>query len=161
MNNHPKVDFPTSNKVKFINILSVLSILGTLIYVIVTYPTLPDTIPTHFNAAGEADGWGGKGSIFILPFVAIVMFIPLYFTSKFPHTFNLPVTITEENAPRIYPVAQFYMCLFNLETVLLFCFLVFTSVPGGLSIGVFLVPIIIVVYTVTIILLIVKIRRQK
>lgn len=159
MNNHPKVDFPTSKKVKFVNVLSVLSIIGILIYVIIIYPTLPDTIPTHFNAAGEVDGWGGKNSIFIMPFVAIVMFIPLYFLSKVPHIFNLPVTITEENAPRIYPVAQFFVGLLNLETVLLFCYAVFTCIPGGLSMGILFLPIIIVVFAVTIIFFIVKIKR--
>lgn len=161
MNDHPKIDFQTNNKVKFINILSVLSILGTLVYVILIYPTLPDTIPTHFNAAGEADGWGGKNSIFILPFVAIVLFIPIYFISKVPHIFNLPVTITKENAPRIYPVAQFYMCLMNLETVLLLCYLVFASIPNGLSIGILLLPIIIGMFAVTIILFTIKIKRLK
>lgn len=161
MNDHPKVDFPTRNSVKFINILSVLSILGTLIYVIVVYPTLPDTIPSHFNALGEADGWGGKNSIFIMPFVAIVLFIPLYFISKVPHTFNLPVTITEENAPRIYPVAQFYLCLLNLETVLLLCYLVFESIPNGWSVEIFLIPIMIAMFALTFIFFIIKVKRLK
>ena len=31
------------------------------------YPNLDDSIPTHFNAAGEADAWGPRSSIFIMP----------------------------------------------------------------------------------------------
>lgn len=31
------------------------------------YPSLNDRIPTHFNAAGEADAWGSKDNIFLLP----------------------------------------------------------------------------------------------
>lgn len=161
MNNHPKIDFPTSKKSKLMNILSVIAILGTFIYVIVVYPTLPETIPTHFNLAGEVDGWGGKNSIFIVPFISIVMFILLYFLSKVPHTFNLPATITEENAARIYPVAQFFMCVFNLETVLLFSYLAFASIPGVLSLGNWFFPIFILAFILTIILFVRKIKRLE
>ncbi|MFZ3576879.1 DUF1648 domain-containing protein [Virgibacillus sp. DJP39] len=133
--------------------------MGTLIYLIILYPTLPERIPTHFNLAGEADGWGGKKTIFILPLVASFMFIGLYLISKAPRTFNLPVSITEENAIRIYPVAQFYMTLFNLETVLILCCLVYVSLPNILSPSIYFLPIMILVYLITLILFVVKVKN--
>jgi len=36
-------------------------------YAAYIYPSLPNTIPTHFNIKGEADGFGGKDSIFLGP----------------------------------------------------------------------------------------------
>jgi uncharacterized membrane protein len=36
-------------------------------YAAYIFPSLPDTIPTHFNYKGEADGFGGKDSIFLGP----------------------------------------------------------------------------------------------
>ena len=36
-------------------------------YAAYLYPSLPEIIPTHFNIKGEADGFGGKDSIFIGP----------------------------------------------------------------------------------------------
>jgi uncharacterized membrane protein len=36
-------------------------------YAAYLYPSLPETIPTHFNIKGEADGFGGKDSIFLGP----------------------------------------------------------------------------------------------
>jgi len=36
-------------------------------YAAYVYPSLPSTIPTHFNIRGEADGYGGKDSIFLGP----------------------------------------------------------------------------------------------
>ena len=36
-------------------------------YAAYIYPSLPETIPTHFNYKGEADGYGGKDSIFLGP----------------------------------------------------------------------------------------------
>ncbi len=41
-------------------------------YAAYVYPSLPATIPTHFNIKGEADGFGGKGSIFLLPGIMAV-----------------------------------------------------------------------------------------
>ena len=36
-------------------------------YAFYLYPSLPNTIPTHFNLEGEADAWGDKETIYLLP----------------------------------------------------------------------------------------------
>jgi uncharacterized membrane protein len=52
-----------------------LLLLGLTIYLVLSnYSTLPDTIPTHFNAQGVADDWGSKKSIFLFP----AFVVPLY-----------------------------------------------------------------------------------
>ncbi|MEY3187565.1 MAG: Immunity protein SdpI [Bacteroidota bacterium] len=46
----------------------VLLLIGIpFIYAAYLYPSLPEIIPTHFNIKGEADGFGGKGSIYLGP----------------------------------------------------------------------------------------------
>lgn len=39
------------------------------------WPDLPERLPTHFNAAGEPDGWARRsvGSVFILPAMAMLL----------------------------------------------------------------------------------------
>lgn len=48
------------------------------IYTSLVYGKLPANIPTHFNIKGEADGYGGKENIFLLPvifgFVSFIVF---------------------------------------------------------------------------------------
>jgi uncharacterized membrane protein len=43
------------------------------------YPSLPPTIPIHFNMEGKADGWGSRDSVFIGPsilgFVSILVYL--------------------------------------------------------------------------------------
>ncbi len=57
-----------------------LFLLAFTIYLALSnYATLPDTIPTHFNAQGIADGWGGKNTIFI--FLGLSAFIYILFTA--------------------------------------------------------------------------------
>lgn len=40
-----------------------------------SYPRLPDKIPVHFGITGQADGWGGRWMIFLLPVIGAVIFI--------------------------------------------------------------------------------------
>ncbi|MBS0266066.1 MAG: DUF1648 domain-containing protein [Planctomycetes bacterium] len=39
----------------------------TLLVTVAIYPSLPERIPTHWNAAGEIDGWGSKPMSFVMP----------------------------------------------------------------------------------------------
>ncbi len=45
-------------------------------YAFWVYPSLPSTIPIHFNMEGKADGWGSRESIFIGP--AILGFVSFF-----------------------------------------------------------------------------------
>ncbi len=63
-----------------------------------SYSNLPDTIPTHFNAAGEADGFGRKASIVGLPVIATLLYIGLTLLNRVPHIFNFPTPVMQENA---------------------------------------------------------------
>jgi hypothetical protein len=39
------------------------------------YPNLPERIPTHFGFTGEADGWGARWTIFLMPLIGTLMFV--------------------------------------------------------------------------------------
>jgi hypothetical protein len=51
---------------------------------------------------GQADGFGGKGNILTLPFIATTLFAGLTILNKFPHVFNYPINITADNALKQY-----------------------------------------------------------
>ena len=38
-----------------------------------SYPNLPETIPVHFGLSGEADGWGSRWMIFLMPVIAMLI----------------------------------------------------------------------------------------
>ena len=49
-------------------LIYVLLLIGIpFIYAAYLYPSLPEIIPIHFNIKGEADGFGGKDSIYLGP----------------------------------------------------------------------------------------------
>ena len=58
----------------------VLLLIGIpFIYAAYLYPGLPEIIPTHFNIKGEADGFGGKNSIYLGPVIMGVASLFTYF----------------------------------------------------------------------------------
>ncbi len=49
--------------------LALLVLLLSVLFLAFSWRTMPDLIPTHFNAAGAIDGWGDKSSVLILPVI--------------------------------------------------------------------------------------------
>lgn len=84
------------------------------------WPNLPGTIPVHFDASGNIDGWGGRGSVFLIPVLSVVLFGLLSLIAEYPHTFNYPVTITEENAARQYRYARDLIIYMKMEVAICF-----------------------------------------
>ena len=80
----------------------IFSIVVTMLMFIasaIIYPHLPEIIPTHWNAMGVVDGYGGKISIFIFPAISLFMILLLYFLPKFdPKGHNI------KNSGKVYPL---------------------------------------------------------
>lgn len=55
-----------------------LLLLGLTIYLVLSnYSTLPDTIPSHFNAQGVADDWGSKKTVLFFPAFSVAFYVLL------------------------------------------------------------------------------------
>ncbi|SFJ05978.1 MULTISPECIES: DUF1648 domain-containing protein [unclassified Bacillus (in: firmicutes)] len=87
---------------KWLDGLSLIGIVLMLIYIGFMWSSLPHVIPTHFGFDGEADGFGGKGNIFIHPTVGLGFYILFHVLSRFPHLFNYPSHVTEEQKQQLY-----------------------------------------------------------
>jgi uncharacterized membrane protein len=124
---------PKSTKERLHTIVSIAALLFSFIYLASKWSELPDTIPTHFNSAGEADGWGSRYVLIILPLLALVLFIGFSVLSRFPHKFNYLVQITEENAYYQYSTGRLLLSWVKLEIVLLFSFIEYKVIQGALE----------------------------
>ncbi len=119
INNRPVLAIPKTRLEVFTDVLSILMLLGNFVYLFMAWLSLPDRIPTHFNGLGEVDGWGGKGNIWVLEGIAIVLWISFTFLEKYPHVYNY-IFLTEENVERQYKNAR--LMLNVLKTTLTFTF---------------------------------------
>jgi uncharacterized membrane protein len=100
-------------------------------YLIKNYMNLPDTIPTHYNLAGQADGFGSKQSLLILPSLMTLLFIGLTILNKYPHIFNYEVKITADNARNKYTIASRMMRMLKLSLVIIFGLLLVLSIKNA------------------------------
>jgi uncharacterized membrane protein len=124
-----------------IEIAGLVAVLAIWILLLATYSRLPDVIPIHFNSLGQVDNFGEKSEIFMIPAIATVLFVGMTILSRFPHVFNYPVKITENNAFMQYRnAARMIRCL-NLSIVLVFEYIVLHTVLNtGKSIGIWFAP---------------------
>lgn len=88
-----------------------LEIFGWLILIflwtmtLLKYSNLLETIPMHYNFTGQPDNFGNKTTIFILPILSTLLFVGMTILNKYPHVFNYPKKITNQNAERQYTIA--------------------------------------------------------
>ena len=101
-------------------LVALLALIGLLFYY---YPRLPDSVPQHFNIKGEPDGWGGKGALVTMPIFGLILYVALTVLSRFPHVFNYPWAITEENARRQYLLSRRLVSAMKLTMVLMFAYI--------------------------------------
>jgi uncharacterized membrane protein len=108
-----------------------------IILPIIYYNQLPDTIPSHFNAAGVPDDYGGKSTLWFLPVTGVFMWVLITVVSAFPQIYNFPVKITPENALMQYRLASSLLRVLKTVILIIFAFLSFQTIrtAGGTASG--------------------------
>jgi uncharacterized membrane protein len=129
---------------KAVEIIGWIALLTIWVLVISSYSNLPDTIPTHYNGVGKADGFGSKTIILIFPLIATIFFVGMTILNKFPYIFNYPTKITVENALRQYTSATRLLRYMKLILVTLFGIIAFKTIQGAngksFGLGVWFLP---------------------
>lgn len=102
------------------------------------YDGLPEIMPQHFNAKGEADGFGPKKVLFILPAVGAVTLL-IMFAAMWTDKYNLPENVSIESARKA--TGQL-----TVSIQIIFLILSYTSIKSGLEgsspLGAWVIPII-------------------
>jgi uncharacterized membrane protein len=70
--------------------------------IIANFFSLPDSVPTHFNVEGKADGYGERYTVLWFPAVITAGFILLREVAKRPWHFNYIVAPTPQNYQELY-----------------------------------------------------------
>lgn len=146
MTARPKIKIIPSAADRLLENLGIVLLIILWILSTVSYIKSPDIVPIHFNSSGNADGFGNKISILLLPLIPTGIYFLLGLLNKYPHVFNYPVTITAENAEKQYSIATKMIRTLKIVILLVFIiimtssFLTATQVTTGL--GAWALPII-------------------
>lgn len=96
-------------------VLSLLTLLGTILFLIIYWKHIPEQVPTHFDGAGQVTAWGDKTTVLILPIVGAVSYLLLTGCNAF-------VSVMQKN--ELPPSAP--LCLSVFKLLLLVPFAVIT-----------------------------------
>lgn len=126
---------------------------------------LPQIIPSHFNFAGDVNGFGNKNFILILPSIMIFLFIVFTILEKFPNRFNYPIKINYSNAETQYNLAVKLLKITKVEILIIFTYLsntiINSAIIGKLTINKMFLPIILISLLLTIVIYIYKAIKNK
>ena len=105
---------------RILGILSPVVLLGSIAFILIRFPSLPEQIPTHYNMAGEIDGYGGRFSLLLMPLIGLVMDASLVLVGRFPKSWNTGVRITLYNRVRVYRLLRDLLAELRFTTALFF-----------------------------------------
>ena len=109
---------------KYQSIALVLLILN-IVYLLLMYSKLPETMPHHFNIKGEADSFGDKNLLLIIPVIAAVVYLIMYAAAS-SDKYNLPKSITIETARKS-------MGQLTVSLQIIFLLISYASITTGLG----------------------------
>ncbi|MFK7750696.1 MAG: DUF1648 domain-containing protein [Kordia sp.] len=164
--NRPRIKVPLEPIDKILETTTTALLVALWIYVIISYTSLPEIIPTHLNHLGEVDGTGNKTMIWFLLGITTIITIGMHVLTKFPHIHNYMVNITEENAPHNYQMSNRLLRFVNILTLLLLAYVCYSIIQKAYGNHFFMesaLMYIIIVYAVAmpIVLITFMLKNQK
>ncbi len=92
---------------------------------------LPDRVATHFDAAGNPNGWGSPKGLIFFPLLGGVLYLVLSLVTRFPAAFHYPVRVTPRTVARLQQVTLDMIAWLKAENVCLFAVLQWTFIQAA------------------------------
>jgi hypothetical protein len=102
----PKLNVPRTVADYIGEVLSLAGVLAGLILLVLVWAELPEEIPRRFGITGHPTAWDDRWIVFFPVGISIALYVGLTFLNRYPHVFNYPWPITEENAAIQYRLAR-------------------------------------------------------
>jgi len=161
----PKISIDLTKVDRMLEVLCIIMLILLWIATIAGFSKLPDQIPTHFNAAGQADDYSNKRSIFTLPIIATIIYSGMTIINRYPHLYNYPATVTVENARRLYTFTTRLIRILKLTVVVIFSGIVLLTYKSvftqGDGLGTWFLPVALTLMFVPTIIYLLKSRTRK
>ena len=67
-----EIKVPSTRYHKIVNLLCIIILTGTLVFLVTNWTMIPDQIPGHYDSAGVINRWTSKSGLWIVYFVGII-----------------------------------------------------------------------------------------
>lgn len=132
-NERPQIKLVLSMIDKLTEATALVVLICFWIYTLLSYKSLPEVIPTHFVADGQADGYGLKWTILTLPIIGLLFYVGLTVLGRYPHKFNYPGTVTAKNAEQLYRSGAQMMRIMKLMLIIVFFVMTYQTVQTAVG----------------------------
>ena len=106
---------------RVMEILCLVLLLLQFVLPVALWRLMPDPLPTHYTMAGEVDGWGSRGTVFIMAGFSLFLWVLLSLVNWIdPRNWNIPFTIPWGREVPVYSAVKTMLVALKLETMLLF-----------------------------------------
>jgi uncharacterized membrane protein len=112
--------------------IGVIFLIVLIVIPLVYYKQLPERIPVHFNGSGQADGFGGKSSIWLFPLAGLIIWLIMTVVAAY-NIFNYPVKITLQNAHIQYRLATRLIKILKVLILPMFSFISYRTIQTALG----------------------------
>lgn len=103
------------------DIVSIVALIGTIIFIAIKYGSLPDEVPSHYDALGNITSYGPKWNVWIMPLVALALLILLEILERFPETWNTGIQANKRNKEAVYGTTMWLMSSMKWINTLFMC----------------------------------------
>lgn len=121
----PKIKIIRTYSDKIADNLSLRILIFSWVFLLIIYSKMPETVPIHLDGFGKADGFANKISLFLNPVIISIIYVSFTYLNKFPHIFNYPVIINEENAVHYYTIGTRMIRYLKLSVMIVFLIIQF------------------------------------
>ncbi|MEW9502386.1 DUF1648 domain-containing protein [Jeotgalibacillus marinus] len=125
--NRPVIQVKKTLFERLFNMVAIVAFFAWMVYLVVDWASIPERIPSHFNALGEPDGWSSRGFIGVILFIGLIQWIGLSILERYPHVYNY-LHLTEENAEWQYKNAIMMINVLKNSIILFFIFISWQSI---------------------------------
>lgn len=102
MQDRPIIPIEKDSLMKAAQMIAMLCVIVCWVLALYYYGKFPNSIPIHFDAAGDPNNFGAREIIFLLPMLATILVLGINWLAKYPHVFNYTQKVTEQNASKLY-----------------------------------------------------------
>ena len=135
-----KLSVPYTALQKFWMLLGGGILVALLVALLVLWPQIPEQIPGHYNAQGEVTRYDGKGAVWIMPIIGMILYAGLLLLSFFPQAWNTPIHVTRENRLRVLSRTRDMLCWMAVLLSALFSY-IGLSMTGLVELGAWFLPV--------------------
>lgn len=126
----PKIYIKKTRLDYFFEGISIISLALTFIIIAYYWGKYPNSVAIHYNALGQADSFGPRWLLLILPLTALLTYIGMTYLNKFPHVFNFPVEVSERNAEVLYTIGKRTISFMKMTICLLVLYITFSLISS-------------------------------